>query len=43
VLVAVFLGYAGRTAGLSDEVRLGATFAVVISIVLLGVRLIRRR
>jgi len=43
VLLALFLGYAGRTAGLPDGVRLGAIFAVVISIVLLAVRLIRRR
>ena len=43
VLLALFLGYAGRTAPVSDGVRLGITFVLVIAIVLLAVRLIRRR
>ena len=43
VLLALFLGYAGRTTPMPDGVRLGATFAIVLSIILLGVRLIRRR
>ena len=43
VLLGLFLGYAGQTTPLPDGVRLGATFAIVITIVLLAVRLIRRR
>ena len=43
VLLGLFLGYAGRTTPIPDGVRLGATFAIVISIVLLVARLIRRR
>ena len=39
----LFLGYAGQTTPLPDGVRLGATFAIVMTIVLLAVRLIRRR
>ena len=43
VLLGLFLGHAGQTTPLPDGVRLGATFAIVITIVLLAVRLIRRR
>ena len=43
VLLALFLGYAGRTAQVPDGARLGITFVIVMSIVLLAVRLIRRR
>jgi hypothetical protein len=43
VFLGLFLGYAGQTTPLPDNVRLGATFVLVISIVLLAVRLIRRR
>ena len=43
VLLGLFLGYAGQTTPLPDGVQLGATFAIVFTIVLLAVRLIRRR
>ena len=36
VLLALFLGYAGQTTPLPDGVRLGATFAIVFTIVLLA-------
>ena len=42
-LLGLFLGYAGQTTPLPDGVRLGVTFAIVMAIVLLAVRLIRRR
>ena len=43
VLLALFLGYAGRTAQVPDGARLGISFVLVMSIVLLAVRVIRRR
>jgi hypothetical protein len=43
VLLALFLGYAGRTAQVPDGARLGIAVVLVMSIVLLAVRVIRRR
>jgi hypothetical protein len=43
IILALFLGYAGRTVPMPDGARLGITCVIVIAIVLLAVRLIRRR
>jgi hypothetical protein len=43
IFLALFLGYAGRTAQVPDGVRLGAAFVLVMAIVFLAVRVIRRR
>jgi hypothetical protein len=43
VLLGLFLGYAGRTTPVPDGVRLGASFIIVFSIVVLAVRVFRRR
>jgi hypothetical protein len=43
VLLGLFLGYAGRTVQVPDGVRLGVTFVIVLTIVLLAARAIRRR
>jgi hypothetical protein len=43
VLLALFLGYAGRTAAASDGVRLGVGFVIAFSIVVLAARVFRRR
>jgi hypothetical protein len=43
VLLALFLGYAGRTVAVPDGIRLGVSLVIAFTIVVLAARLIRRR